>query len=161
VALCDREDEADLMAWICALRRRLERGDLAGHPPVDVGDGTGNIPAELTIKIMLADLDSYDDMTPAEADDPVNVARQDSLLADFRALRLLIGEDSQQATAGWVRQGAGDASEDGHPLDYRDRVRVRLPRNPSCDDLSHMPYEDGLMGQLVHCAARPGGPSHP
>jgi hypothetical protein len=40
---------------------------------------------------MLADLESYDDMTPAEADDPVNVARRDGLLADFRVLRIVIG----------------------------------------------------------------------
>lgn len=153
------------MAWVDDLRRRLERGELAGHPPIDVGAGTGNIPAELIIKIMLADLDSYGDLTPAEADDPVYAARQDSLLADFRALRLLMGGSLQQAPAEQMGRGADDANEGGQPPCYRDllgeRVRVRLPRNPPCEDRSHTPIEDGHAGVLVHCAARPGGPSHP
>jgi len=46
--------------------------------------------AEWTIRVMLADLDGFDDLEPEEADDPVNVARRASLLADFRVLRLLI-----------------------------------------------------------------------
>jgi len=165
MALYDREVEADLMAWIDDLRRRLERGDLAGHPPVDIGDGTGDIPAELTIKIMLAALDSYDDLTPAEAKKPVNVAQWFDLLDDFRFLRILMGGGLQQAPAERMGRGAGDANEGGQPPGYRDLVgepvRVRLPRNPPCEDRSHTPIEDGHAGVLVHCAARPGGPSHP
>ena len=46
--------------------------------------------AARTIRIMLADLDRFGDMTPDEADDPVNVARRTSLLADFRVLRFLL-----------------------------------------------------------------------
>jgi len=33
----------------------------------------------------------FEDMTPDEANDPVNVARRDVLLTSFRILRTLIG----------------------------------------------------------------------
>src|SRR3954452_16735901 len=106
-SMASRDLGADpgLSNWIDTLRRRLERGDLAGHPPVDIGDGTGDIPAELTIKIMLAALDSYDDLTPAEAKKPVNVAQWFDLLDDFRFLRILMGGGLQQAPA--ERMGRG------------------------------------------------------
>jgi len=153
----------DLIDWIENLRRRLERGDLASHPPVDVGHGTGDIPADLTISIMLADLDSYDDMPLAETNDPVNVARWFNLLDDFRILRMFVGGDVAGGSDG--PRATRDASEEGQPPCYRDRVgqlvRVRLPRDPPCEDLSHTPAEDDRVGELVHCAARPGGSSHP
>ena len=81
----------DLMAWITELRARLERGDLAQLPPVDIGHGTNVLPVQDTVRIMLADLDDFEDMTPDEANDPVNVARRDVLLTNFRILRTLIG----------------------------------------------------------------------
>jgi hypothetical protein len=65
-----------LMAWIAELRARLDRGDLAQLPPVDIGHGTDILPAEHTVRIMLADLDDFDDMDPNETADPVNVARR-------------------------------------------------------------------------------------
>jgi hypothetical protein len=80
----------ELAAWIADLRARLDRGDLATLGPVDVGHGTDVLPAQDTIRIMLADLDGFDDMTPEEANDPVNVARRDVLLTSFRILRTLI-----------------------------------------------------------------------
>ena len=52
-----RHADDGLDAWLHELRDRLERGELAGLAPIDVGYGTGTIPADLTIKIMLADLD--------------------------------------------------------------------------------------------------------
>ena len=87
-ALCP-DDE--LAAWIADLRVRLDRGDLAMLGSVDVGHGTDVLPAQDTVRIMLADLDGFDEMPPDEADDPVNVARRDVLLTSFRILRALIG----------------------------------------------------------------------
>ena len=81
----------DLMTWISELRARLDRGDLAALASVDLGYGTHILRAEHTIQIMLMDLDSFDEMEPAEAADPDNVARHLGLLDDFRALRLLLG----------------------------------------------------------------------
>jgi hypothetical protein len=81
----------ELAAWIADLRVRLDRGDLATLGPVDVGHGTDVLPAQDTVRIMLADLDGFDEMPPDEADDPVNVARRDVLLTSFRILRALIG----------------------------------------------------------------------
>jgi hypothetical protein len=77
--------------WISDQRARLDRGDLATLAPVDIGHGTHVLPAAHLIRVMLADLDSYDDMTAAEANAPVNVARRVGLMGDFRLLRLLIG----------------------------------------------------------------------
>jgi hypothetical protein len=83
------DDELD--AWIADLRARLDRGDLATLDPVDVGHGTHILPAQDTIRIMLADLDGLDELTPDEANNPVNVAHRDVLIINFRILRTLIG----------------------------------------------------------------------
>ena len=87
----DFPPDSELAAWIADLRARLDRGDLATLGPVDVGHGTDILPAQDTVRIMLADLDGFDEMTPEEANDPVNVARRDVLLTSFRILRSLIG----------------------------------------------------------------------
>ena len=82
----------DLDSWIRALRERVERGEFASHPPVDVGYGTGTQPAERTIHIMLADLDSFDDAVGSWDDDVAwRDARRGALLDDFRQLRKLLG----------------------------------------------------------------------
>src|SRR3954451_21014906 len=83
--------EDSLARWIRALRKCLVHGGLATVAPVDIGQGTHSLSAERIVRIMLADLDGYDDMTPAETNDPVNVARRVGLLGDFRMLRILIG----------------------------------------------------------------------
>jgi hypothetical protein len=88
--LRDLRPDDELAAWIADLRARLDRGELATLGPVDVGHGTDALPAQDTVRIMLADLDDLEDMTPDEADDPVNVARRDVLLTSFRILRTLI-----------------------------------------------------------------------
>ena len=79
-----------LRAWIAELRARLDCGDLALLDPIDIGYGTYNLPAARTVQIMLANLADFEDMGPDEANDPVNVARRASLLADFRALQFFI-----------------------------------------------------------------------
>jgi len=70
----------DLKAWITKLRARLEHGEFIDTPPIDLGYGTGPLPAEGTIRILLADLDDSD-----------NVPLRLRLLDDFRHLRDLIG----------------------------------------------------------------------
>ena len=52
---------------------------------------TDILPAEDTVRIMLADLDDLNEMTPDEANDPINAARRDVLLTSFRILRTFIG----------------------------------------------------------------------
>ena len=79
------------MAWIADLRARMEHGNLTALGPIDFGDGLPALQAEHAVRLMLADLDDLEAMTPSEANDPVNVARRASLLADFRVLRLLFG----------------------------------------------------------------------
>lgn len=76
-----------LSGWIAGLRIRLDRGDFAAHPPVDIGYGTGALSADLVIRIMLADLDDL-----SACGDSANYAGERRvLLADFRQLRKLIG----------------------------------------------------------------------
>ena len=87
----DLPPDDELAAWIADLRARLDRGELATLGPVDVGHGTQVLPAEDTVRIMLADLDDFEDMPPDEANGPVNVARRKVLLTSFRILRALIG----------------------------------------------------------------------
>lgn len=81
----------DLTDWIAGLKNRLNRGDLAAHPPIDVGYGTERLPAEQTVRIMLADLDGFDDLPHDVGNDPSNSSRRCGLLDDFRRLRDLIG----------------------------------------------------------------------
>ena len=89
--MCDYFPDDNLMTWIADLRNRLVRGELAGLPGVDIGDGTGGMPAGWTIKVMLADLDSFDGLTPGGRLHPNNAARRRRLLCTFRRLRDLIG----------------------------------------------------------------------
>jgi len=79
-----------LMSWIEELRAHLDRGHLETLPPLDLGHGAHGLQAAYAIQNMLTDLDRFEDMAPDEADDPVNVARRTSLLADFRVLRFLL-----------------------------------------------------------------------
>ena len=80
----------NLMSWIADLRTRLDHCHLETLPPLDLGYGIPALPASHAIRIMLADLGRFEDMAPDAADDPVNVARRNSLLADFRVLRFLL-----------------------------------------------------------------------
>ena len=79
-AMSNSVPDGDLKAWITELRARLERGEFTGAPPIDLGYGSGALPAEDAIRIMLADLDDSDTV-------PLRLR----LLDDFRHLRALIG----------------------------------------------------------------------
>jgi len=87
----DLPPDDELAAWIGDLRARLDCGELATLGPVDVGHGTDVLPAQQTVRIMLADLDGFDEMPLDEARDPINAARRDVLITSFRILRTLIG----------------------------------------------------------------------
>ena len=64
---------------------------LDGYPPIELGYGTGDLPAERMIRILLADLDSFDDVTSDQRADAVNVAQQRAVLDELRRLRELLG----------------------------------------------------------------------
>ena len=80
----------DLPAWIDGLRGRVERGELADLGPIEVAGGTLES-VELAARIMLADLDHYDDLTLETRRDLLVVARRRLLLEDLRRLREQIG----------------------------------------------------------------------
>jgi hypothetical protein len=73
---------------------------LAGLGPFDLGDETGQLPGERTVRIMLHDLADLDDLDrrdhgtghpPSDDDLELRWERRRSLLDDFRQLRDLIG----------------------------------------------------------------------
>jgi hypothetical protein len=84
------EDRDNLDAWIAELRDRLARGELDGGAPIEIG-GLRLPSAQLAARIMVADLDHYDDLSPEERGDWLVEARRGMLLRDFRRLRALIG----------------------------------------------------------------------
>ena len=63
---------------------------LDSYPPIALGYGTGGLPAGRMMRILLADLDSFDDLTPDQRTDAVNVARQRAVLGELRRLRALL-----------------------------------------------------------------------
>ncbi len=86
---CMAAEPDDLAAWIDALRARLARGELDGQGSFDTSDGI--LPVGLAARIMLADLDHYEDLTPEQRGEPLVIARRLHLLADFCELRARIG----------------------------------------------------------------------
>ncbi len=76
-------DELD--GWIAELRGRVARAELDGRGRFDVRNGLLDI--ELVARIMLADLDHYDDLPLEQRQDLLVEARRGLLLADFRRLR--------------------------------------------------------------------------
>ncbi len=82
-------DPFDLAAWIAELRGRVARGELDGQGNIAVGRGV--LAAGLAARIMLADLDHYDDLSPEQRQDLLVETRRRLLLADFRRLREQIG----------------------------------------------------------------------
>jgi len=77
--------------WIRDLRGRLDRGDLAGIRPIDVGHGTAGLDGEVVIRILVADLDDLDDAEGSWRVDGRWAERRRDLLDHFRRLRSMIG----------------------------------------------------------------------
>jgi hypothetical protein len=84
-------EDGRLTDWIDALRGRLAQGDLAGLGPIDVGDGTGHLSGEITIRVLLADLDDLDDPDGSWRVGGARAERRRDLDAAFGRLRALIG----------------------------------------------------------------------
>ena len=80
----------ELSAWIADLRGRVGRGELAHLGPIDVDGGTV-ASVELAARILLADLDHYDDLPARYRREKSVVARRVLLLADLQRLREQIG----------------------------------------------------------------------
>jgi hypothetical protein len=76
--------------WIRDLRVRLERGDLAGLGPLDLGYGPLPLPGELVVRIMLHDWDDLEAQARAGRT-VVDGPRWDALVGEFRRLEGLIG----------------------------------------------------------------------
>ncbi len=77
--------------WNDGLRHRLATGDLAALGPIDLDDGTDELPGETVVRVLLADLDHLDRL-PNEVRDSIDVpTRRSDLLGDFRQLRALLG----------------------------------------------------------------------
>ena len=91
-------DPDDLVAWIAELRGRVARGALDGHD--DVAVTGGSMPAGVAARIMLADLDHYDDLPPEQREDLLIKARRGLLLRDFHLLREQLRERAQSRYTG-------------------------------------------------------------
>ncbi len=79
----------DLGAWIAELRARVARGELDGRGEFAVLGG--RLAVGLAARIMLADLDHDDDLTPEQREDPFSVERRRLLFFDLHRLREQIG----------------------------------------------------------------------
>ena len=77
----------DLAAFVADLRRRLERGELAGLRDLDVGNARtlGNV--ERAVRRMLQDVGMFRAMDPAERALPHFRARRRPLADNLRRLR--------------------------------------------------------------------------
>ena len=87
----------DLDGFIPELRGRLDRGEYATLGPVDLGESAPLGDPELVLRIMLADWDHFDSLSPKQRDDYLVAARRLTVLADLHALwqRLDGREDSR------------------------------------------------------------------
>ena len=79
-----------LEAWITALRARLTRGELRDLGPVTLSDGK-KLTAELAAKLMLNDLDHFENLPRSWGNDPLKVVRRRLLLHDLQDLRRQLG----------------------------------------------------------------------
>ena len=83
-------ERSELDAWISDLRGRVARGELDGLGTIPL-DGAAVLGTATVVRIMLADLDHYDDLPSEQRRDLLVQARRELLLRDFRRLRELIG----------------------------------------------------------------------
>jgi hypothetical protein len=77
----------DLRAIVAALRQRLGRGELAGHAPIDLGNGQTLVDLELAVRVMLASYDRYLSMRPERRREPINLAQARLLADNLRRLK--------------------------------------------------------------------------
>ena len=77
----------DLDGFIPELRGRLHRGEYADLGAVDLGELGPFGDPELALRVMLADWDHFDDLSPEQRDDYQVAARRLTVLADLNALK--------------------------------------------------------------------------
>jgi hypothetical protein len=77
----------DLAAFIADLRGRLDRGELAGQPPIDLANGHTVTDLELAVRVMLRDADRYASMPPEQRRRPITAAQRRLLADNLRRLR--------------------------------------------------------------------------
>src|SRR4051812_3415949 len=58
------QDGDDFRRWLAWLRERVACGNLAGVGPIHLHDGSQILPADMLIRVMLADLDHLDGLSP-------------------------------------------------------------------------------------------------
>ncbi len=77
----------DLDGFIPELQGRLDRGEYANLGPVDLGELSPLSNPQLALRIMLADWDHFDDLSPDQRDDYRVAARRLTVLADLHELQ--------------------------------------------------------------------------
>src|SRR4051812_6090815 len=77
----------DLDGFIPELRGRLDRGEYANLGPVELGTLESLGDPELVLRVMLADWDHFDNLSPEQRDDYQVAARRLRMLADLHALQ--------------------------------------------------------------------------
>ena len=81
----------DLAAWIEELRRRLDAGELADVPAIDLGNELTLSHVERAVRRMLSDVEMFRAMDPAERALPHFRARRAFLADNLRRLRERLG----------------------------------------------------------------------
>ncbi len=88
----------DLDGFIPELRGRLDRGQYSNVGSVDLGELAPLGDPELALRIMLADWDHFDSLSPEQRDDYLMAARRLTVLADLSAFaKLLDGRADERA----------------------------------------------------------------
>jgi hypothetical protein len=86
----------DLAAWIDELRRRLDAGEVAAPPPIDLGNEVTLTNVEPAVRRMLSDVEMFRAMDPAERELPHFAARRRALADNLCRLRERLPDRSEQ-----------------------------------------------------------------
>jgi hypothetical protein len=84
----------ELRAWIEDLRGRLERGELANHPPIELHPWSRIVEVERFVRATLASVDSWRAMPPEQRRGTAPDTIQRDLVIDLVALheRIVLGQ---------------------------------------------------------------------
>jgi hypothetical protein len=77
----------DLAAFAAELKSRLERDELAGHPPIQLDAALTLTDVEKAARAMLAEAESYRSMAEPEHSAPHHLARRRELARQLRLFR--------------------------------------------------------------------------
>ena len=101
--------EGGVAEWTAALRHCLDRGILTElKPPFAIGNSTRTISVELIVRIMLADLDSFNDLSPEDRTGAHHEARRHELIKNLKQIYELVAciADLARAVGPTQRQGS-------------------------------------------------------